>query len=98
MNLTNEQKELLKKDEENGVSFESFINKINIDNKEYFNNQEGGQNEISFFFILIESGRPPAIRLRYLQQSNIDERIKIEVITKYKEIFGIYADYQVIEN
>jgi hypothetical protein len=43
------------------------------------------------------SGRPPAIRLRYLQSSNLDEEIKQKVISKYKELFGEYADYQIIE-
>jgi hypothetical protein len=84
--------EILLNDEENGRKFGTFLQEINEQYKDYF-----GDKVITHYFPLLMSGRPPAIRLRYLQSSNLDEEIKQKVISKYKELFGEYADYQIIE-
>lgn len=96
MELSDEQKQILKQDEENGKSFEAFLDQINEQHKEYFNIR-GDNNTITHYFPLLRSGRPPAIRLRYIQPYNLDEELKQKVISKYKELFGEYADYQIIE-
>jgi hypothetical protein len=97
MELSEEQKLLLKQDEENGKAFETFLDEINKEYKSYFDSRHDDKPTITHYFLLLRSGRPPAIRLRYAQPSNLDEGIKQKVITKYKELFGKYADYQIIE-
>ena len=90
MELSNEKK--LIQDEESGKRFEAFLDQINKEYKEYF-----GEKVVTHYFPLVRSGRPPAIRLRYLETSNLDKEIKQKVISKYNELFGEYADYQIIE-
>ena len=96
MNLTEDQKKFLKEDEEKGIAFKTFLNGINLDYKDYFN-KHSKRKIILDFFGLLEEKRPPAIRLRYLQLTKLNEEIKLEVINKYKELFGEYADYKIIE-
>lgn len=98
MELSNEQKQLLKQDEENGKAFEAFLDQINEENKDYFKSRGDNRDSLNWYFALLTTSRPPIIRLRYVQPSNLDEKIKQKVITKYKELFGEYADYQIIES
>ena len=96
MELSDAQKQILKQDEENGKLFEAFLREINEQYKDYFESRPS-RNTITHYFSLLRSRRPPAIRLRYVQPSNLDGDIRQEVITKYKVLFGEYADYQIIE-
>jgi len=97
MNLTEEQKKLFKENEEKGIAFKAFLDEIDLEYEDYFKKQSK-RTTVRYFFDLLESGIPPAIRLRYLELSELDEGIKIEVVNKYKELFGEYSDYQIIEN
>lgn len=97
MEHSDEQEQLLKQDEEKGEAFETFLNEINNEYKSYFDSRNDERKTITHYFLLLRSGRPPAIRLRYAQPTNLNEEIKQKVIMKYKELFGEYADYQIIE-
>ncbi|KAA9037160.1 hypothetical protein FW778_17170 [Ginsengibacter hankyongi] len=97
MNLTEEQKQILLNDEENRIAFEAFLEQINLDYKVYFNNQEKRKTVLDFFSYVVNQ-KPPAIRLRYLEQRHLDEEIRLKVVDKYRELFGNDADYQVIED
>ena len=96
MELTDEQKQLLKQDDENGVAFETFLEEINKEYKEYFDNRTDRYKNIKECFSLLSNWRPPYYRLRYVSQSNLDNLIKLDVINKYKELFGDNSDYQTI--
>ena len=89
---------MLLQDELNGYKFKEFLNSINDSYKSYFESRVDDRKDIHKCFALLENNRPPSIRLRYLKQSDINEQILNLVITKYKEMFGEYADYQIIEN
>lgn len=65
MGLSDEQKQLLKQDEENGEAFEAFLAQINKEHKDYFDSRNDERKTITHYFLLLRSGRPPAIRLRY---------------------------------
>jgi hypothetical protein len=94
MQLSDEQKEILLNDEESGRTFETFLQEINGQYKDYFS--LNGNKVITDYFPLVISGRPPSVRLRYVQMSNLNEEIKQKVVSKYKELFAEYADYQII--
>ena len=78
-------------DEKKLIRFYTELNKIEELHHDYF--KEKGIEE---YFSLLSNKVPPAVRLRYLEHSSLDENIKDEVIKKYREIFGKDSDYQVI--
>ncbi len=98
MELTEDQKELLKRDEENRRTFQTFLEQVNKDYKSYFQKVGDKRDSIGWYFSLVTNSRPPAIRLRYIRQHDLSEEIKSKVINKYRDLFGESADYQVIES
>ncbi len=95
---TNPTEIMLLKDELNGYKFKEFLEHLNDSYKSYFEGRTDRYGDIRNCFVLISDKRPPAIRLRYFSQSNLDENILNLAVSKYKEMFGDSADYQVLEN
>lgn len=88
---------LIKQDEEDGAAFDIFFEKVYIDNKYYFDNRKDRYTHLNKCFAVLSGGRPPYYKLRYVAPSNLDESIKHGIVERYKELFGQYADYQIIE-
>lgn len=94
---TSQIEKLIKQDEENGAAFDTFLDKVYTDNKQYFDSRSDRYNHLNTCFTLLSNKRPPYYRLRYVELSKLDDTIKNEVVNKYNELFGEYADYQIIE-
>jgi hypothetical protein len=94
---TNPKEIMLLKDELNGYKFKEFLDKLNDSHKSYFKGRMDRYNNIHNCFVLLSNKRPPSIRLRYCKPSNLDENILNLIVSKYKEMYGEYADYQIIE-
>jgi len=93
-----EKEAIIKLDKANGVIFDSILEQINNENKEYFNSRKDRYTDIKDCFALLSNWMPPYYRLRYIAQSKLDETIKSRVVTEYKKLFGTYADFQEIFN
>ena len=91
-----EKEAIIEQDKKNGVIFDAILEQSNNENKEYFNRRTDRYTDIRECFALVTNWMPPYYRLRYVAQSNLDETIKNDVIRKYKELFGAYADFQEI--
>ena len=91
-----EKEAIIKQDKKNGVIFDAILEQSNNENKEYFTRRTDRYTDIRECFALLTNRMPPYYRLRYVAQSKLDETIKHHVINKYKELFGVYADFQEI--
>ena len=95
--MNTSQKEIvIQNDEKQGELFYAFFEQIYLENMQYFQNRNDNYNHINSCFLLISDKRPPYYRLRYVRPSKLDETILNKVVRKYKELFGIYADYETI--
>jgi hypothetical protein len=93
-----EKEAIIELDKANGVIFDTILEQINNENKEYFNSRKDRYTDIKDCFALLTNWMPPYYRLRYIAQSKLDETIKARVINEYKKLFGAYADFQEILN
>ena len=91
-----EKEAIIKQDKENGVFFDAILEQTNNENKEYFNRRTDRYTDIRECFVLLTNWMPPYYRLRYVALSKLDETIKNHVINEYKELFGVYVDFQEI--
>jgi hypothetical protein len=76
-------------DEKKYKEFHAFVKQIEADNKSYFKDKT-----LNSYYAYWSGKVPPAIRLRYISSSKLDEKIKTKIEEKYKEIFGDTADLQ----
>ena len=93
-----EKEAIIELDKANGVKFDDILEKINNENKEYFNSRTDSYIHIKDCFSLLTNSTPPYYRLRYIAQSKLNETIKTLVVNEYKKLFGTYADFQEILN
>lgn len=93
------EQQMLEDDERKEREFKNYLNEID---KKYHDRlrEWNGAKSILNHFGLYSTRRPPAIRLRFSPHPDTDSEIqdiKEEVVSKYKEIFGDYADYQELD-
>lgn len=85
--MTLKGEDIIKEDKRKIKLFDSILNEIQANNFAYFNKRNDRFQYIKECYILIRSKNPSTFNLKYVEVSNLDEKISELVFKKYKEIF-----------